>query len=403
MRVLAPWKVMQHLTPALLPSWLAACSSSAADAASASAAGSGGSSAGSRTEPSGVGTEMRSPVAAGGAGAGEGGSVDNAPSLEGPTAIDAEIDRGGEGASTPGASSDTPDDDSPEGDAEIDDAAACPMVTSASAMTMPGEVTASVTVGGATRTFIRRVPLGYTGTTPMPVVIDFHPRGGSAISWKGSTNWASVADARGFVVVWPDGIDNSWNVGERCCGPAHDQNVDDVAFTREILAALARDTCIDRRRIYATGCSNGGGMAYKLACSAADAIAAVAPVDFDCTTGPTNDPSCGGCSPARPISATQFRGTNDTVVPYNGGVSAVNAAITFPGAPANFATWAQINGCTGTPRAVPDLPSCETYPVCSAGVENTLCTVQNGTHCGSYDSFDVVNIAWEQMSKVTLP
>lgn len=105
----------------------------------------------------------------------------------------------------------------------------------------------------------------------MPVVIDFHPRGSNAMSWKGSTSWADVADARGFIVVWPNGVQNSWNVGERC-GPAHDQNVDDVGFTRAMLTELERDLCIDRRRIYATGCSNGGGMAYKLACSAADVI-----------------------------------------------------------------------------------------------------------------------------------
>jgi polyhydroxybutyrate depolymerase len=394
---------MRHLVPALLLSWLAACSSSAADPARDSAVGSGGSSAGSesRPEPAGLGTEMGSPVTPSATGTGEGlGSAGNAPGREGQPVTDAEIDRGGEAASAPGGSGDTAADDGPAGNTAIDDATPCP--TSASATIMPGEVAESVTVGGVTRTFIRRVPPGYTGTAPVPVVIDFHPRGGSAMSWKGSTNWASVADARGFVVVWPDGIDNSWNVGERCCGPAHDQNVDDVAFTRAILVALATDMCVDRRRVYATGCSNGGGMAYKLACSAADIIAAVAPVDFDCTTGPTNDPSCGGCSPARPISGTQFRGTNDNVVPYNGGVSAVNAAITFPGAPANFATWARINGCRGTPRALPDLPTCETYPVCSAGTETTLCTVPNGTHCGSYDSFDVVGIAWEQMSKFTL-
>jgi polyhydroxybutyrate depolymerase len=402
MRVLERWSVMQHLVSALLPWWLAACSSSAADTASAFGVGSGGSSAGStsRPDPSGAGAELGGPVVSDGAGAGLG-SGGGTPAVEGPPVTDVEIDRGGAAASTPGAGGDTADENNPGGDAEIADATSCP--TSASAMIMPGEFTESVTVNGLTRTFIRRVPPAYRGTTPLPVVIDFHPRGGSAMSWKESTNWASVADARGFVVIWPDGVENSWNVGERCCGPAHDQNVDDVAFTRAILAALATDLCIDRRRVYATGCSNGGGMAYKLACSAADVIAAVAPVDFDCTTGPANDPSCGGCSPARPISATQFRGTNDTVVPYNGGVSAVNAAITFPGAPANFATWAQINACSGTPRALPNLPSCESYPVCGAGVETTLCTVQNGTHCGSYDSFDVVDIAWEQMSKVSLP
>jgi len=92
----------------------------------------------------------------------------------------------------------------------------------------------------------------------------------------GSTNWAELADREGFIVIWPNGIQNSWNVGDRCCGPAHDQNVDDVGFTRAILDAIQAEACVDARRIYATGCSNGGGMAYDLACRAADVIAAVA-------------------------------------------------------------------------------------------------------------------------------
>jgi polyhydroxybutyrate depolymerase len=283
---------------------------------------------------------------------GAAGSMDGAPGSELPPGTNATIDENGEAAVVPAAGSDTPESNTPASDADLDVGAGCPASTNgASSPPAPGDLTETITVGALTRTFIRRVPPGYTGATPVPVVIDFHPRGSNAMSWKGSTSWADVADARGFIVVWPNGVQNSWNVGERCCGPAHDQNVDDVGFTRAMLTALERDLCIDRRRIYATGCSNGG----------------------------------------------------DQVVPYEGGVSAVNAAITFPGAPANFATWGQINSCTGEPSALPGLANCETFSTCGAGVETTLCTVQNGTHCGSYDSFDIVNIAWERMSSAALP
>ena len=144
-------------------------------------------------------------------------------------------------------------------------------------------------------------------------------------------------------------------------------------------------------------------MAYKVACDAADVFAAVAPVDFDCTTGPTNAVSCAACNPARPISETQFRGTNDQTVPYNGGVSAVNAAITFPGAPANFATWGQINMCTDAPQPLADHPTCDAYEMCGGGVKTTLCTVQNGTHCGNYQSFGIVDIAWQMFQQEALP
>ena len=61
---------------------------------------------------------------------------------------------------------------------------------------------------------------------------------------------------------------------------------------RAIINQLQTDACIDSKRVYASGCSNGGGMSYKLACDAADVIAAVAPVDCDCVTGSTSNPSC---------------------------------------------------------------------------------------------------------------
>lgn len=276
--------------------------------------------------------------------------------------------------------------------------ASCP----ASATAAPGETTESITVDGRMRTFIVHVPPDYTGDSPVPVVIDFHPLGGTGSQQRGLGNWGSLADREGFIVVWPDGVGNSWNVG-RCCDPAQSDNVDDVAFTRAIIENLQGQACIDPKRVYATGCSNGGGMAYKVACDAADVIAAAAPVDFDCLTGPTNDPSCAGCSPSRPISEIQFRGTNDSAVPYEGGPTPVVPGLAFPGAEANLETWGELNMCTGDPQALPDHSACSAYPMCGGNVDTVLCTVQNGTHCGNYQSFGIIDIAWEMFQNEALP
>jgi polyhydroxybutyrate depolymerase len=270
----------------------------------------------------------------------------------------------------------------------------------ATVTTAPGENTVTITVDGTARTFIQHLPPMYTGKTPMPVVIDFHGRGGSASSWKSATGWDSLADQQGFIMIWPDGVGNTWNAG-RCCGGT----VDDVAFVREIIATLKKDVCIDPKRVYATGCSAGGGMTYKVGCDAADLIAAVAPVDFDCAyssdnTG--NTPSCGGCKPARPISEIQFRGTADAMALYDGGIRSGGTNY-HAGALKNFAEWGQINQCTGTPAAMADHPACEEYPSCGGDADTILCTVQNGSHCGSYQSFGIVNIAWEMFQKHALP
>jgi polyhydroxybutyrate depolymerase len=266
-----------------------------------------------------------------------------------------------------------------------------------------GDSTQTVTVNGMTRSYIRRIPTGYTGRTQVPVVMDFHPLGGTGARQQSLSNFGAVANARGFIAVWPNGVGNSWNVG-RCCGTAQQQRIDDVAFARAIVRDLQADAaCIDTRRVYATGCSNGGGMAYKVACDAADTFAGVAPVDFDCITNPTNNPSCGMCTPSRPITEVQFRGTRDTAVPFNGGNTPVVAGLAFPGAVQNFMIWGMINRCTGTPQSVAGRPGCMRFPMCAGGVDTVLCTVQNGTHCGSYASFDIANKAFEMLERQVLP
>ena len=239
-------------------------------------------------------------------------------------------------------------------------------------------------------------------------MIDFHPLGGSGSGQKNLSGWATLGDSKGFITIFPNGVGNSWNVG-RCCNPAQMQGIDDVAFTKAIITTLASQACIDTRRVYASGCSNGGGMAYKVACAAADVIAAVAPVDFDCTTNTSTtmsdqlNNSCAMCNPARPISETQFRGTNDSAVPYNGGLTPVVSGFYFPGAMKNFTTWGQLNMCTGTPQALAGHAGCQQYPMCGGNVDTVLCTVQNGSHCGSYSSFGIINIAWEMFQKEALP
>ena len=261
------------------------------------------------------------------------------------------------------------------------------------------------------RTYLLHIPTSYTGKTPVPVVFDFHGLGGSGSSQKGLSGWATLGDSKGFITVFPNGVGNSWNIG-RCCSTAQTQNVDDVGFVRAIIKQLQTDACIDSKRVYASGCSNGGGMSYKLACDAADVIAAVAPVDCDCVTGSTSNPSCASCSPARPISEIAFRATGDQVVPYNGGRCSIAADcppgmscmnFDFPGAATNFSTWATIDQCTGSAQALSGHPACQTNSTCGDGAQVTLCTQQGGSHCGNYASLGIVNIAWEMFQKEALP
>jgi polyhydroxybutyrate depolymerase len=215
----------------------------------------------------------------------------------------------------------------------------------------------------------------------IPVVFDFHGLGGNEDQMINLSGWADTGDAEGFITVFPGGVDNAWNAGG-CCS----DTPTDVDFVREAIAYLDSEGCIDTKRIYASGCSNGGAMSYRLACEAADVIAAVAPVDFDCVVGG----GCGSCLPSRPIAEIQFRGTNDSLVP-------------FSGAEPNFERWGEINMCSGSPEPLPENSSCQRQPMCADGVESILCTVQNGSHCGSYNSFGIAPLAWQIISRYSLP
>jgi polyhydroxybutyrate depolymerase len=263
----------------------------------------------------------------------------------------------------------------------------------ASSMLTPGDTTATIQVGGATRSYILHVPSKYDGQAPVPLVLDFHPLLANATTERGASGYAALSDQEGFVVAFPDGIDAAWNVGP-CCTTS--RTVDDVGFAKALVAKLESQGCIDPKRVYAAGFSMGGGMSHKVACDAADVFAAVAPSAFDLL-----EESEEPCHPARPISEISFRGTADPIVPYAGGASnppnGLNVTIHFLGAVGTFQKWAGLDGCTGSPSAT-DSNGCQTYSQCQAGVEVTLCTTQGGSHTtGS------ATIGWNTLKRFALP
>ena len=172
--------------------------------------------------------------------------------------------------------------------------------------------------------------------------------------------------------------------------------MDDVGFARAVVEQVVQQACVDPKRVYATGLAIGGGLAYHLACNAADVFAAVAVSGFDLLEE-IEQP----CHPARPVTVMSFRGTADTVVPYEGGaVQAPNdpsVTIHLLGAEGTFQRWAELNQCTDAPTA-PDSNGCSTYSQCADGVEVTLCTAE-----GEGLAFGSAELAWATLQRFTLP
>jgi poly(3-hydroxybutyrate) depolymerase len=255
-----------------------------------------------------------------------------------------------------------------------------------------GDTNLSIMVGGQKRTFILHVPASYKGDTPVPLLLDFHPMiFGTAASQRRSSGYAEIADKEGFIVAYADGIDNAWNLGP-CCTKSRD--VDDFGLALALVERFKTEGCIDNKRVYAAGYSNGGGLSHYLACKSADVFAATSPAAFDLIEEVK-------CEPSRPISVVIFRGTADNIVPYAGGASTPPTPypldpIHFLGAQGTFKKWAEIDGCTGEPTA--GSGGCKTYTQCKDGVEVTLCTAQGGGHVTGD-----AKVAWPMLKKFTLP
>ena len=244
------------------------------------------------------------------------------------------------------------------------------------------------------RKVIVRFPNGYTGTTAVPMLINYHQIYGSADGWLNESKIGQVALADGAISIYPDGVEGSmgqaWNVGP-CCTTA-----DDVQFTRDIIKEMTEKACVDPKRIYSAGWSMGGGMTNYAGCKLADVIAAGASSAFDLAEQVV---SAGQCTPARPYPILNFRSENDGVVAYEGAASQIvpGMPITFMGAKATFAEWAKMDGCVGEPTKDTPASGCETYENCQGGAKVVLCT-----SLADHSEGDP-NVGWNFLKQFSLP
>jgi len=253
------------------------------------------------------------------------------------------------------------------------------------------------------RSYILHVPPKYDGKTRLPLVVDMHGKGGTGAGQMSGSGWLAKADAVGIVMIYPDGLYNSWNCGPAgcpilmcCCEPAQDHNIDDAAFIRAAVAKTAQDGCIDLKRVYASGLSNGGIMSQWLACDAADMMAAVAPA---------SGPNMIDCKPSRPITVVDYRGKQDNLVPYNGGVT-VDGGHDWPSAMADFDKWRTLDQCTDAPVPMPTHPLCQISSKCAGSAEVILCSPNAGHVIYSGAAAEMVavpDVAWEVFMRHSLP
>jgi len=220
-----------------------------------------------------------------------------------------------------------------------------------------GDHLRSIKVGDTERRYRVYLPRKYDAYHPTPVVVVFHGGGGNPESMIRLTGMNAKADEAGFIVVYPFGSGRLENAmltfnGGDCCGYAMQNKLDDVGFTRALLDDLATVANVDTNRVFATGLSNGGIMAYYVASELSDRIAAIAPVG-----GPL---MMEACRPTRPVSVMHFHGTADEFAPFKGGFGkgplSGRGVTEFRSVDHSIQNWVKANGCKPEPEivALPD-------------------------------------------------
>lgn len=225
-----------------------------------------------------------------------------------------------------------------------------------------------LTSGALERSYVLRLPEGYERRDDWPLIVAFHGRGSTGVEVEGYSELSDLP----AVVAYPDGAIGTGSGYRKAWqgAPYEAPGVDDVAFTADLLAAIEADHCIDTTRVYATGKSNGGGLAALLACRMPGTFAAVAPV------APALYPGArAGCAEAPPTPIMEIHGVADATIPYAG-----DADRDLPAIPEWVQGWADHNGCTTSRTRTNRDVATTRWAGCDQGADVQHVAVDGGGH-----------------------
>ena len=192
----------------------------------------------------------------------------------------------------------------------------------------PGSRTVQYTVDDRTLNVLVHVPPGLAAGSHVPLLIALHGFRGDGPAMERGTGFSALADRQRFVVAYPSAPGGQWAI---YAGEPRAKS--DLDFVRTTIDQLSTSLCIDRRRRFVVGVSNGAGEVARVGCLLADRLAGVAPVAGDYRSLPT-------CHPPRPISIMEIHGVRDPVVPFRG------RSVDHSGAVPSFvATWRTLDHC----------------------------------------------------------
>ncbi len=259
---------------------------------------------------------------------------------------------------------------------------------------------------GQSSTYYLYTPKSYQPNQPMPLVIAFHGSHGSGRSLANVTHLDDLAEQKGFIVVYPDGINYHWHEVKGYSSSQID--VDNASFVTALIEHLKQIRNIDPHKIYAVGFSSGGILTQSLACQLSGQIAAFASVAGTLPANVTD-----GCQPQAPVSILMLNGTGDESVPYFGGkIDGVRDAVSVPKI---VELWQQHNGCVSKANSQSGKQvEIARYLGCRGDSEVMLVTIKGSGHAwpgatsetakqqGSANEINANQIIWDFFQRHTL-
>ncbi len=207
-------------------------------------------------------------------------------------------------------------------------------------------------VGGRNRSFCFYLPRSVQRHPALLLVLHGSTMNGAAMRGATLHGFDVIADREGFIVAYPDGYENHWN-DCRVAGDfeAKRQNIDDVAFLRALVDGFVQRYGVARERVFATGVSNGGHMAYRLALQAPDLVRGIGAIAASLPT--TENQACAPVG--RPVAVMVINGTADPMNPFEGGNVALFGLLYSRGmvqsTMATMRYWAKLDGYSGEPSS----------------------------------------------------
>jgi polyhydroxybutyrate depolymerase len=245
----------------------------------------------------------------------------------------------------------------------------------------------------ANRPYGLKVPAGYDGHDPVPLVVMLHGYTSSGARHAAYFGMLDEAEKGGFLLAYPDGNrdmlgNRFWNATDACCDWFR-TGVDDVGYIDSVIDEITGRYRVDPARIYLVGHSNGAFMAHRYACDRPDRVAAIV------TLAGMQWKDQSQCRPSSAVSVLHVHGRDDSTVNYNGG-GMPNGAI-YPGAVETVNDWAALDHCDGALAATGrrlDLDRMvagdetveEAFGGCPAGVALQLWTIEHGGHVPAFTS-----------------